>query len=80
MKNKKLVITKTPERSELMKLMASEDRGVAYQAQTAFASFLRPIVQRLLDQKATVNYIYSDVSIGKNDNPTVPLDPYVNYK
>ena len=79
MKQKKLVITKTPERSELMKLMASEDRNVAYQAQTAFASFLRPIVQRLLDQKATVNYIYSDVAIGKNDKPTVPLDPYVNY-
>jgi len=78
-KDRKFKIEKTPQRAELMQRMASEDPIVAREAQVAFASFLAPLIQRSLDQKATVNQIYSDYPLSKGDQPTIPIDPYVDY-
>lgn len=79
MKRNKFTIEKTPQRVELMQRMASEDPIIAREAQVAFAAFLAPLVQRSLDQKATVNQIYSDYPLAKGDTPTIPIDPYVDY-
>lgn len=73
-------IERTPRRAELMQLMASENRETAYQAQVAFAAFLGPMVQRLLDQEGTVNEIYDDVLIPKGAPLTVPVDTYQQYQ
>lgn len=77
---KRKSIERTPRRVELMQLMASENPQVAYQAQVAFAAFLGPMVQRLLDQSSTVSMIYDDVLIPKGAPQTVPVDPYQYYK
>jgi hypothetical protein len=77
---KRNTIERTPRRVELMQLMASENPQIAYQAQVAFAAFLGPMVQRLLDQAATVNAIYDDVLIPKGAPQTVPVDPYQTYR
>lgn len=78
-KNKK-TIDRTPRRVELMQLMASDNPQTAYQAQVAFAAFLGPMVQRLLDQASTVSMIYDDVLIPKGSPQTVPVDPYQYYQ
>ena len=80
MRKKKFTIERNPERVELMKLMASEDRNQAYQAQVAFAAFLRPLVQRLLDQKSTVAEIFRKEIVPKGAPQTIPIDPYVDYR
>lgn len=77
MRKKKFNIDRTPERVELMKLMASEDRNVAYKAQLAFAAFLRPIVQRLLDQRDTTSAIFRQEVLAKGAPQTIPIDPYI---
>jgi len=77
---KRKSIDRTPRRVELMQLMASDNPSVAYQAQVAFAAFLGPMVQRLLDQASTVSMIYDDVLIPKGAPMTVPVDPYQFYK
>lgn len=79
MRKKKFTIPSTPERSELFKLMASDDVSVAYQSQVSFAAFLRPIVQRLIDQKATVSDIFRTEVIAKGAPQTIPIDPYASY-
>ena len=79
MRKKKFTIPSTPERAELFKLMASDDISVAYQSQVSFANFLRPIVQRLIDQKATVSDIFRTEVIAKGAPQTIPIDPYADY-
>lgn len=79
MRKKKFTIPSTPERQELFKLMASDDAMVAYQSQVSFATFLRPIVQRLLDQKATVTDIFRTEVMAKGAPQTIPIDPYADY-
>lgn len=79
MRKKKFTIPSTPERSELFKLMASDDVSVAYNAQVSLATFLRPIVQRLIDQKATVSDIFRTEVIAKGAPQTIPIDPYADY-
>ena len=79
MRKKKFTIASTPERSELFKLMASEDMSIAYQSQVSFATFLRPIVQRLIDQKATVSDIFRTEVIANGAPQTIPIDPYADY-
>lgn len=79
MRKKKFTIPSTPERAELFKLMASEDMSVAYQSQVSFANFLRPIVQRLIDQKATVSDIFRTEIIAKGAPQTIPIDPWADY-
>lgn len=80
MRKKKFSIPSTVERAELFKSMASEDPAIAYQSQTAFAAFLRPIVQRLIDQKATISDIFRTEFIPKGAPQTIPIDPYADYR
>lgn len=79
MRKKKFTIERTPERVELMKLMASEDANQAYQAQLSLAGFLRQMVQRLIDQRSTVSEIFRKEILPKGAPQTVPIDPYVDY-
>lgn len=80
MKKNKFTIERSPERVELMQLMASEDKQVAYKAQLAYAAqFLRPMVQRLIDQRSTVSEIFRKEVLPKGAPQTVPIDPYADY-
>lgn len=80
MKMNKFDIERTPERVELMKAMASEDITIAHKAQLAFAAqFLRPMVQRLIDQKSTVSQIFRKQVLAKGVPQTIPIDPYADY-
>ena len=67
----------TPERVELVREMASNDRQKAYAAQEAFAAYIRPAVETVINQKSTAGMIYTDQPFSKNDRPTIPLDLFV---
>jgi hypothetical protein len=75
--NKKIEFKRTPERVELIKKMADPNRIVALEAQQAFAEYIRPAVEVVLNQKATASAVYKDLAYSKNDRPTIPLDQFI---
>lgn len=79
-KNSNINLKRTPERVELVKQMADANRQVALEAQQAFAEYIRPAVQQVLNAKATSTAIYRDLEFSKNDRPTIPLDNFVGTK
>ena len=77
MKKASISLKRTPERVELIKQMASPDRNLAYEAQQAFAAYIREPVEIVLNQKSTAGLVYTDLPFSKNDRPTIPLDIFL---
>jgi hypothetical protein len=74
----KLTLKNTPEQVELIKAMGSRQQTVAREAQEAFAAFLGPVVQSVLNQAGTAGSIYTDAPYDEDDSPSYPLDLYYN--
>ncbi len=72
----KVKLTGTPEQVELIKAMGSNDKSVSTKAQEAFASFIQPVVQKVLAQAETASLIYTDLPYNEDDSPEIPLDLY----
>ena len=72
----KLKLKNTPEQVELVKALGSKDATVAREAQEAFAAFIGPVIQKVINQAATAGAIYTDVNYDEDDNPSYPLDLY----
>ena len=70
----KLKLKNTPEQVELIKAMGSKSPEVSRPATEAFAAFIGPVVQQVLNQANTASYIYTDVEYDEDDNPSYPLD------
>ena len=70
----KLKLKNTPEQVELIKDMGSKNPEVSRPATEAFAAFIGPVVQQVLQQANTASYIYTDVEYDEDDNPSYPLD------
>ena len=70
----KLKLKNTPEQVELIKAMGSKNPDVSRPATEAFAAFIGPVVQQVLQQANTAAYIYTDVEYDEDDNPSYPLD------
>lgn len=70
-------LKRTPERAELVRRMADDNRAVAYEAQQAFAAYIRPAIETVINQKSTASAIYTNQPFSKNDRPTIPLDLFV---
>jgi len=70
----KLKLKNTPEQVELIKAMGSKNPEVSRPATEAFAAFIGPVVQQVLQQANTAAYIYTDVEYDEDDNPSYPLD------
>jgi len=45
----KITLQNTPEQAELIKAMASKNRDVAYEAQTALAEFIGPVLAEVVN-------------------------------
>lgn len=69
-------LTDTPERLELLQAIGSKNASVSIPAQEAFAAFLTPIVQKVLDQAGSAPLIYTDMPYDDEDSPEIPLDPF----
>tara|TARA_Y100000593_G_scaffold94864_1_gene196739 strand:- start:5185 stop:6321 length:1137 start_codon:yes stop_codon:yes gene_type:complete len=74
----KLKLKNTPEQVELIKAMGSKNAIAAREAQEAFAAFLGPVVQQVLNQAGTAAGIYSEAPFDEDDSPSFPLDLYYN--
>jgi len=70
----KMKLKNTPEQVELIKAMGSKNPEISRPATEAFAAFIGPVVQRVLQQANTAAYIYTDVEYDEDDNPSYPLD------
>jgi len=70
----KLKLKNTPEQVELIKAMGSKNPEVSRPASEAFAAFIGPVVQQVLQQANTAAYVYTDVEYDEDDNPSYPLD------
>jgi len=76
----KLKLKVTPEQVELIKAMGSRDASVAREASEAFASFIGPVVNKVLLESGSASMVYSDLPFDEDDNPSIPLDLWHNEK
>tara|TARA_Y100000593_G_scaffold84789_1_gene160822 strand:+ start:24524 stop:25675 length:1152 start_codon:yes stop_codon:yes gene_type:complete len=72
----KLKLKNTPEQVELIKALGSKDANVAAEASTAFAAFIGPVIQKVINQASTAGLIFSDNLYDEDDSPSYPLDLY----
>jgi len=74
----KLKLKNTPEQVELVKALGSRNATESREAQEAFAAFLGPVIQEVLNVAGTASAIYSDSEFDEDDSPSYPLDLYYN--
>lgn len=71
-----ITLERTPEQVELIKAMASKNRDVAYEAQTALAEFIGPVLAQVINTAPTVSNMFTNLQFNQEDNPSIPLDLY----
>jgi hypothetical protein len=74
----KLKLKNTPEQVELIKAIGSKDPTVSAEANSVFAAFIGPVIQKVIQHAGTANLFYSDVVYDEDDSPSYPLDLYYN--
>ncbi len=72
----KITLKNTPEQVELIKAMASRNRSVAYEAQTALAEFIGPVLAEVVNQAPALSNLFTTLQYNSEDNPSIPLDLY----
>lgn len=74
----KIKLKNTVEQVELIKAMASKDGETSNKAREAFAAFIGPVLQQVLNLTGFANLIYVDYPYNEDDLPSFPLDLYYN--
>jgi hypothetical protein len=72
----KITLDRTPEQVELIKAMASKNREVAYEAQTALAEFIGPVLAEVVNTAPTVSNMFTSLQFNSEESPSIPLDLY----
>jgi len=72
----KITLDRTPEQVELIKAMASKNRDVAYEAQTALAEFIGPVLAEVVNTAPTVSNMFTSLQFNSDESPSIPLDLY----
>jgi len=70
----KITIKKTDDQIALIQAMGSNKREEAYEAQAAVAELLSPVVSEVINNAPTIGNLYSTISYGEYENPSLPLD------
>ncbi len=70
----KITIKRTEDQLALVRAMGSNNREEAYEAQAAVAELLGPVVSEVINNAPTIGNLYSTISYGEDDNPSLPLD------
>jgi hypothetical protein len=70
----KITIKRTEDQLALIRAMGSNNREEAYEAQAAVADLLGPVVSEVINNAPTIGNLYSTISYGEDDNPSLPLD------
>jgi hypothetical protein len=74
----RLKLKNTPEQIELVKALGSRNANASREAQEAFAAFLGPVIQEVLNVAGTASTIYTNSEFDEDDSPSYPLDLYYN--
>lgn len=69
---------KNPKQIELIQATGSRNVVVAREAQEAFAGYVGPVIQKVLDTVGTSNLIYTPDTYNEDDLPSYPVDNYRN--
>jgi hypothetical protein len=72
----KITLKNTPEQVELIKAMASRNRAVAFEAQTALAEFIGPVLAEVINNAPALSNLFTTLQYNADDNPSIPLDLY----
>lgn len=72
----KIKFKKTEDQIALVKAMASDDKNVALEAQTAFAAFIGPVVLAVIKQASTWDMLFNTIEFSEDEDPSWPLDLY----
>ena len=72
----KISLKNTPEQVELIKSMASRNKTVAYEAQTALAEFIGPVLAEVINNAPALSNLFTTLQYNADDNPSIPLDLY----
>jgi len=72
----KITLKRTEEQVELVKAMASRNRDVAYEAQTALAEFIGPVLVKVINQAPVLSNLFTSFQFNEMDSPSIPLDLY----
>jgi hypothetical protein len=72
----KITLKRTPEQIELIKAMASKNRSVAVEAQSALAEFIGPVLAEVINNAPTLSNLFTPLQFNADDNPSIPLDLY----
>lgn len=72
----KITLKRTEEQVELVQAMASRNRDVAYEAQTALAEFIGPVLVKVINQAPVLSNLFSSFQFNEMDSPSIPLDLY----
>lgn len=72
----KITLKRTPEQIELVKAMASKNKSVAIEAQTALAEFIGPVLAEVINNAPTLSNLFTPLQFNADDNPSIPLDLY----
>ena len=72
----KINIQRTEDQLALVRAMGSNNREEAYEAQAAVAQLLSPVVSEVINNAVTVGSLFSTLTFGEDDNPSIPLDLY----
>jgi len=70
----KITIKRTEDQLALVRALGSNNREEAYEAQAAVADLLGPVVSEVINNAPTVGNLYTSLSYGEDDNPSLPLD------
>lgn len=74
----RIKLKNTPKQVELIKAMADKDSIKAMQAREAFAEFVGPVIQQVLNLSALSPLIYTDWPYSGDTDPEIELDQFYN--
>lgn len=72
----KIKLKYTPKQVELIQAMVDKNPEVAMKARHAFAAFVGPIIQQVLDLAPLSPMLYTDLPYNEDDQPSFPLDMF----
>jgi hypothetical protein len=72
----KIQLKYTPKQVELIQAMADKNPETAMKARHAFAAFVGPIIQQVLDLAPISPMLYKDFPYNEDDSPSFPLDMF----
>lgn len=76
----KITLKRTPEQVELVKLMGSNNRAKAIEAQETFAAAIAGVIQNVIQTAPVITQLFKDIEFDEFTNPTIPLDLYYDVK